>query len=103
MIGMLALLVLSSLADIDLGDFPDTKASWEASQYPECSELQIPQRYIDAPTDGHCYAATMLMEQVMNDEFTDCVFITNDGWFPATENPMTRTRVSALLASADPY
>ena len=127
LLGMMLMLVILSISDFDMGDFPDTKASWDASQdqshpnwddaryengpYPgsheipfsECAQLRLADRYIDEPSDGNCYAATMIMLKAMNLSGKDCVFMTNKGWIPATENPMSRAHVNALLSSNAPY
>lgn len=116
--GMMLLLIICSIADIDLGDFPDTKANWDASQHPnadddqfengdypgsrpvpfaECAQLRLRDTYIDEPTDGNCYAATMVMLRSMDLAGKDCVYMTNEGWIPAMNNPMTREQVNKLL------
>ena len=103
LVPFLTVLILCSVANFDFGDFPDEHIEWSISQQPECAQLTLADRYIDEPSDGNCVAATMIMLRAMNVSGTDCVRITNTGWIPASQNPMTRRRVVALLASDAPY
>lgn len=118
-IGIFAVLIFCSISDFDLT--PRSEADWDSSQDQRhfdnytirmnidgaplagCVEVEIPQTYVDEPTDTNCRLATEYMHLVMNNSNTDCVWITNDGWFPATKNPMIRSHIEALLRSDAPY
>ena len=100
---ILLLLVLLSISDFDLGEFPDSSkivtAFNDGSQY-DCLEFELPDRVLDG-SDGSCYAAAMIMQQALDRYNVKCLFITNKGWIPTAKNPVNYQWVNYLL-SEDP-
>ena len=98
-IGIFAVLICASIADIDLGDFPDTLANWDASQHQgDCIDFELPQHVLDG-SDGSCLAAAILMAAAMDYNKVDCLLITNTGWIPTAENPVDRLWLEQLFES----
>ena len=98
-IGIFAVLICASIADIDLGDFPDTQANWDASQHQnDCIDFELPEHVLDG-SDGSCLAATILMAATMDRYKVDCLFITNNGWISTAENPVNRLWLEQLFES----
>jgi hypothetical protein len=97
-IGIMALLVCMSLADIDLGDFPDTQANWDASQNSACMDFELPEHVLDG-SDESCLVAAIFIAMAMDYNKVDCIFITNKGFIPTTENPISRESLEQLLES----
>ena len=88
--------LLLSLSDISFGTFPDglkDVTPWESKT--NCFELELPERVLDG-SDGSCVAAALLMQFAMDVWKVDCLLITNDGWIPTNENPVSYEKAIEL-------
>jgi len=101
-IAIIGLFMILSLADFDIGTFPDAPADWHASQDPQCPDFELPE-YAVTGTDMACVQASRLIKAELDRTGSDCLFITNTGWIPVPNNPATRDWIEIIECEDCPF